>query len=160
MIMRRLVSRLWGHIRDIRYAVFYSLIGKLDRKTVTLGQECKWTIEDGSIDRRSIVHSAGVGNDVSFEREIAAQFGCKVFLFDPSPTGAATMARNENRQPELYFEQIGLADADGDLFFDSPVSPEGGSYRKTSRPTAASHVFRCLSLPTIMRLRGTTMSTC
>lgn len=40
---------------------------------------------DIKLDQDSIVYSFGVGEDVSFDVEIAGTFNCNVYLFDPTP---------------------------------------------------------------------------
>src|ERR1043166_4616347 len=84
-------------LKDLRHSLFYALITRPNRETVTLGGSCPWTIQVGSIGPNSVVYSAGVGGDVSFEKELVRRFGCRVILLDPSPTGIATMNKPENQ---------------------------------------------------------------
>lgn len=148
------VNRLYSQFKDVRHSLFYALITESGRKTSTLGDECKWAIEKGSISETSVVYSAGVGKDISFEKELVERFGCSVLLFDPSSTGRATMAQSENQNPKIDFEPIGLSDSDGTSFFEAPQKGEEGSYWKASAPSGSARSFHCSSLPTIMRVRG------
>jgi FkbM family methyltransferase len=118
---------------------------------VTLGGSCPWTIQVGSIGPNSVVYSAGVGGDVSFEKELVRRFGCRVILLDPSPTGIATMNKPENQDPNIDFRPVGLADSDGDVCFGSPINPAEGFYRRPTSSSASGSSFRCASLPTLMR---------
>jgi FkbM family methyltransferase len=145
---------LWARFKDLRHQLFYALITRRNRETLTLGEKSQWTIQSGSIFENSVVYSAGVGGDVSFEKELIRQFGCPVFILDPSPTGAATMDRPENRNAKLHFEPIGLADSDGMFSFKAPEKDKEGSFRMTTSSESANHSFRCESLATLMRKRG------
>ena len=44
-----------------------------------------WCIPANYLNKDSICYLAGVGEDVSFDIELAQNFGCKVYLFDPTP---------------------------------------------------------------------------
>src|ERR1700720_2443517 len=115
-------------LKDVRYTLFYALIKRRRRQTLTLGHKCQWTIQSESICESSVVYSAGVGGDISFEKELIRRFGCHVVLLDPSPTGIATMDQPENRIPKLHFEPIGLTDSDGTFSFEAPDDHREGSY--------------------------------
>jgi len=149
--MKKGHRNLLTQFKDLRHSVFYALITQRNCNTLTLGDKCQWTIESGSIGENSVVYSAGVGGDISFEKELINRFDCEVVLLDPSPTGVATMNRPENRIAKLHFESVGLADSDGSFSFDAPDNDEEGFYRIRASPGAGGHLFRCWSLPTLMR---------
>ena len=44
-----------------------------------------WLLPEGALNEKSIVISAGAGEDISFDFEIARKFGCTVHIFDPTP---------------------------------------------------------------------------
>ena len=87
-----------------------------------LGKEADWWVCTRLLLPGSCVLSGGAGNDVSFELELA-RLGCNVALFDPSPTGQATMAKPGNRHPKLQFIAQGLAARDTTIRFAPPVIP-------------------------------------
>lgn len=151
--MKTRCKSLYSRFKDFRYALFYTLITRRKCKTLTLGSECQWTIQSGSICEDSVVYSAGVGDDISFEKELIRQFGCHVILLDPSPTGIATMDRAENRISKLHFEPIGLTDSDGTFSFEAPDNDQEGSYR-IAASSGSNYNLRCSSLPTLMHQHG------
>ena len=59
----------------------------------------------------SRILSAGAGNDISFEKALTERYGCRVVLLDPSPTGVATVERENLPADKLIFMPVGLADS-------------------------------------------------
>lgn len=97
-----------------------------DVPLVPFGKENVWHLLPPA--RGAFVLSGGVGKDVSTELELATQLDCRVHLFDPSPTGVATMSRPENQHPNVRFVPMGLAGASGEQRFAPPVRPDEGSF--------------------------------
>lgn len=110
-----------------------------------------WWICSELIDRESIVISGGVGNDVSFEKELAIRYSCRVHLFDPSPTGVATMAKSENQLPGMKFRSVGLAGKSGAVEFGAPENREEGSFRLKAETGGESLRFECVRLSELTR---------
>ncbi len=46
----------------------------------------KWICDPQSIPASSVVYSFGVGDNISFDMDMAGMFGCDVYMFDPSPS--------------------------------------------------------------------------
>ena len=117
---------------------------------MTLGDVNQWTFCDTGLNSTSNVLCAGAGHDISFEKAMIARYGCKVVLLDPSPTGIATVQR-ENTPPErLHFMAIGLAGQDGVLSFQDPDDPVEGSFRGRQGSSSKGLQFKCKSLSTLM----------
>src|SRR4051794_7732181 len=98
--------------RDLRYRLFYAMLLNRRFPLIELGNRdtgCSWRFCPEGLSSQSIVYSGGVGKDISFEHALVAKFGCNIVLFDPSPTGAETMARPENRVPQFHFHPVGLS---------------------------------------------------
>lgn len=108
--------RLWA----LTQAVF---LGK-HRALEVLGNSCQWTIVKDSLNSKSLIYSAGVGHDISFEKELVAKYGCQIVLLDPSTTGTETMARPENNVSGIEFLPVGLAAEDGNLSFVKQLHPK------------------------------------
>lgn len=142
----------------MRYQIFYGLL--LDRgfPLQTLGDAskgCSWTFCPTGLNASSVVYSGGVGNDISFEHELVRHFGCNVILFDPSPTGLATMQRAEHQIPHFKFVAAGLARENGTLHLAPPQNADEGSWY--SQPAKAAHIqVPCFSLSTAMQRNGHT----
>jgi FkbM family methyltransferase len=118
----------------------------------TLGEKavgCSWTFCPDGLGRDSIIYSGGVGNNISFERELVTDFKCSVHLLDPSPTGVATMELPENRIPEFHFLPVGLAGHSGNFRLAPPAAPEEGSWYSSSDSSNTIEVT-CTDLATLM----------
>ena len=114
-----------------------------------------WTIDASGLSQSSIIYSAGVGGDISFEKQLTGQFGCEILLLDPSPTGEATMNKAENQNPKLKYQKIGLADSDEGIVISRPENASAqSSYFMSSGKEGLS--VPCLSLPTLMKRNGHT----
>lgn len=110
-----------------------------------------WNVAAGSLRASSVVLSAGVGQDISFDLDIARQHGCRVLMLDPSPTGTATIERLQPLPPKLSFEPIGLAGKDGPVAFAAPCHEAEGSFRvRGGKDDEDGHVFPCERLSTFM----------
>jgi len=141
------IRRLARRLHDASYC--RPLAGKK-----CLGTRDHWHVVTDLLSHESIVYSAGVGKDITFEHALVDEVGCRVHLFDPSPTGIATMASPQNQHPLIDFEPIGLADRDGLLSFSPPAQPEEGSYTVGDVDDSGTFMFRCETLRTIMGRLG------
>lgn len=79
---------------------------------------------DVPIEKEAVVYSFGVGRDISFDLAVAEAHGCRVFLFDPTPSSVAYMKQWEEHSL-LVFEAVGIWIEDKTLTFRVP--PHGGS---------------------------------
>lgn len=78
-----------------------------------------WALPDGLLQADSVVYSAGIGEDVSFDLAVIGAVGCPVHGFDPTPIARDWLARQS--LPDLYsFHNVGLAESDGDMDFFPP----------------------------------------
>jgi FkbM family methyltransferase len=143
-------------VRDWRYRIFYRLVSGRPVPLLTLGEtvnECHWTFCPDGLGRDSIIYSGGVGTDISFERALVQRFGCNVVLFDPSPTGLATMAKQENQLPQFRFLPVALAGQRGSLTFAPPINPQEGSWYAPPGAPGALEV-PCIDLQSLLRENG------
>lgn len=122
---------LSGLIAGLRHDLFYTLLHRSTSDLADLGdsrQSCNWTIRTSRLNSESVVYSAGVGRDISFEHELANRFGMKIILLDPSPTGLDTMKMPEHQRKEFEFLPVALAGHEGELILSPPGNPEEGSW--------------------------------
>jgi FkbM family methyltransferase len=64
----------------------------------------------------SVIYSAGVGKNVSFDLSVIRRFGAPVFAFDPTPEAVAYI-RSRSLPPEFRLLEVGLAGWDGTASF-------------------------------------------
>jgi len=68
--------------------------------------------------KESIVYSFGVGEDISWDEELIAKYGVRVFGFDPTPKSAIYI---QQKNPHNFdFFQIGISNHNGILKFYPP----------------------------------------
>ena len=141
---------------DFRYRLFYGLLLDRHHTLATLGNPatgCAWNLDLSGLGPSSVVYSGGVGNDITLEHELVKQSGCTVVLFDPSPTGTATMEKPENRLPQFRFYPFALAAREGHLTLAPPRHAAEGSWFAQAPGTETIQV-PCIDLASLMRKNG------
>ncbi len=134
--LRKHLRRIWG-----------SLWCTNEKGITKVGGATSWAINTEILPHNATIVSGGVGNDVTFERELADHYGCTVYIFDPSPTGMETMARPENQHERIFYFPLGLAAIPGTLVFTLPDDPEEGSYTVArDNATVRSTRFSCTTV--------------
>lgn len=91
-----------------------------------MGGEAAWWIDLGLLGPGACVLSGGAGKDISFELALAA-LGCRVAVFDPSPTGLQTFARS-TKPSHVQFHSYGLNGRGEDALFSPPADSSEGSF--------------------------------
>jgi FkbM family methyltransferase len=126
--LRRIVRRAAG--RDIQFPV------QVDVPTAAYGSEYgAWSVCPSGLGRDSVVYSAGIGTDISFDLALIEHYGVRVHAFDPTPASIAWL--ETQRLPDRYtWQQVGLAAYDGQATFFPPDNPEHISH--TMLPRAAT----------------------
>ncbi|MGA9529284.1 MAG: FkbM family methyltransferase [Terriglobales bacterium] len=91
--------------------------------TVTLGSErAAWTFCPSFLNRQSVVYSFGVGEDISFDRELIERWGVTVHAFDPTPRSIAWIG-TQTLPGGFIFHPYGVAAEDGLRRFHAPRDP-------------------------------------
>jgi FkbM family methyltransferase len=123
--VRRVVRRAAG--RDIQFPV------QIEVPTATYGTEYgAWSICPRGLGRDSVVYSAGIGTDISFDLALIEHYGVRVHAFDPTPASIAWL--EAQRLPDRYtWQQVGLAAYDGQATFSPPDNPEHISHTMLPR---------------------------
>ncbi len=98
-----------------------------------------------------VAYCAGVGLGISFELELSKMTQKPVLVFDPSPTGIATIAKSDTRNLEFF--PVGLAAHAGSIEFSLPKDAAEGSY-SVVQDGIETISFECYDLPTIMSRNG------
>jgi FkbM family methyltransferase len=150
------MSALLKPLKDLRYRLFYGAVIHRGFALQTLcapGSICPWTICPVGLNAKSIIYSAGVGSDISFEHELVKNFACQVILLDPSPTGLRTMSLSENKIPEFRHFPLALAAHNGTLNMAPPLDPQGDSWF-ARKDITEKHEVRCTDLHSLMAQNG------
>jgi FkbM family methyltransferase len=113
-----------------------------------------WHVPAGGIRSDAVVYSAGLGEDASFDLELIRRYGCRVWVFDPTPRAVA-YARTVDEE-RFSFLPVGLWSSDGPQVFFPPKNPVHVSHSITNSQKARSPGFEaiCRSLPSLMRELG------
>lgn len=107
------------------------------------------------LDAQSVCYSAGLGDDGTFDVELAGMTGCRVIALDPTPAGMEHGPRLEAAVPTLTFMPVGLAGEDGRRTFYPPADPQHASYsidnlQGTAEPVEAE----CLTVASVRARLG------
>jgi FkbM family methyltransferase len=78
-----------------------------------------WVIMKDSLSHRSIVLSAGLGQDISFDESVIAKYGCAIEGYDPAPRALACFA-GRDMPPGFTWHQVGWAAREGVMAFHEP----------------------------------------
>lgn len=112
-----------------------------NKACIKLGTNAHYYIYPFNLSKSPIVYSAGVGNDISFEKDMIDKFNAKIFVFDPSPTGLITIKKNPN--VKLRFYPLGVSEFSGVKYFNNPRNSLEGSY--TLADSKTENGFPCTS---------------
>jgi FkbM family methyltransferase len=86
-----------------------------------------WIVPLPMLSSRSICYLAGVGEDISFDIELAEKLSCDIHSFDPTPRAAAHIERT--KYPSNYtFHPYGLWSSDETLKFYAPRNEDHVSH--------------------------------
>jgi FkbM family methyltransferase len=144
----RIVSRLLPQTFRHRLRHSYdSLYSKPLADKVTLGVLSQWTIVTRGFHPDAVIYSGGVGEDITFERELIRRFGVRIHIFDPSPVAAKTIALANSDQ--LLFKPLGLAASSTAGF-----SVGGGTASSTWFKAGGSEALACTTIGHEMQLNG------
>ncbi|MEN8157836.1 MAG: FkbM family methyltransferase [Bacteroidota bacterium] len=132
---------------------------QVKRSTLEFGNRfASWVFSPDGLDENSVVYSFGVGEDVSFDLQLIADFRMDIHAFDPSP-GSIAWVSNQDFPDGLHFYPFGLAAKDGQVHFMEPSEPGYHSLQIAetgirSESRMDSHVLPVHRLPTILQKLG------
>lgn len=145
---RAAARRAFG--RDLRFPVQTSV--PAERHGSEYGG---WWICPAGVGPGSVVYSAGIGTDITFDLSLIEKYGVTVHAFDPTPASIGYV--KAQRLPNRYrWHEIGVAAQDGPATFFPPANPKHISH--SLHPHAATSAraiqIEVRRLPTIMRDLG------
>ena len=76
----------------------------------------------GLLAANSVVYSVGVGEDIRFDLELIARFGCTVHAMDPVPRAAEHARRAGAGEPRFVFHQLAVWSRDETVTFHAPAT--------------------------------------
>lgn len=79
-----------------------------------------------------VVLSFGLGDDISFDREIGAAFGAKVYGFDPTPVSLGWLER-AGKPENMEIFAIGIARTDGKQTFSASATDARGNFSSKAK---------------------------
>jgi FkbM family methyltransferase len=71
------------------------------------------------IEKKGIIYSFGIGEDISFDRTVIKNHGCDVFAFDPTPK-SIKWCLNQELPKTFHFYPFGIAGHSGTTIFNLP----------------------------------------
>jgi FkbM family methyltransferase len=86
-----------------------------------------WVINPNRLNKKSIVYSFGIGEDISFDRALISRFGCKILAFDPTPKSISWL-KKQNLPKNFNYFKYGLAAKNGFIKLYPPQNPKHVSY--------------------------------
>ena len=156
-------------LAEIQHDLFYSFLNRDVDGLEDLGDKdfgCNWIVQTRDLKSNSVIYSAGVGRDISFEHALADKFGAKIHLIDPSPTGRETIELAENTRTEFIYHLVALAGTNGFLEMAEPTDPEEGSWLSMDGTVTETALERtriqvpCKTLASLIQELGHTMWIC
>ncbi len=98
-----------------------------------------WTMNPDGFGPESVVYSAGIGTDVSFDLALIERFGVRVHAFDPTPASQAWLG-TQRLPDELVVHPVGLAAYDGSAPFFANANPDWISHSIVASSRTGSQV--------------------
>jgi FkbM family methyltransferase len=157
-----LINRLYRYAMAIYPAYAFRRFGTGVDKLERLGSDYGgWYVPTHDLQPDSVVYSAGIGLDITFDKALIKRCGCSVFGFDPTPTAIDYVAEQFREQlltPQFVFEPVGLWNAETKLQFFAPKTRGWiGSYSALNLQGTEEH--ESISVPvkrlsTLMRENG------
>ncbi len=108
-----------------------------------------WFIPTNILDENAICYSAGVGENISFDKELIKEYKCKVVAFDPTPRSIEYIKQFVS--DKLQFYPYGIWNKDEEKKFYQPADPTHVSHSILNlQETDSFFVAECKSLNSIM----------
>lgn len=124
------LTRIWLLNRLYRYAMSlypgyaFWRFGSGDDRLERLGSNYGgWFSPVFDLGSDAIVYSAGIGQDISFDRELIVRCGCTIHGFDPTPAAIGFIAQQADDNllaSRFVFSPVGLWDSETELQFFAP----------------------------------------
>jgi len=159
MLSRWRHSSLRRRLKEIsRWHIEKHLLGLLVRPgapEVRAAIVAEMLLPDGWVDRDWLCYSAGIGEDIRFEKYLTEHLGANVWAFDPTPRSIKFMEGTPHDRDKLRFVPTGLWNEDATLRFYAPSNPAHVSHSVMEELGGAGHFDApCQSVASAMRSLG------
>jgi FkbM family methyltransferase len=91
-----------------------------------------WTFNPESLTSKSVIYSAGIGEDISFDSALIERFDVTVHGFDPTPR-SIQWVRSQHVSNKFVLHEYGIAPKDGELIFYFPENVDHVSLSTVKR---------------------------
>ena len=158
------LNRLYRYAMTIYPGIAFRKFGVATENLERLGSDYGgWFVPTHDLGPASVVYSAGIGQDISFDKALMARCGCRVYGYDPTPTSVEFIAQQfseKSLSPAFIFKPLGLWDAETQLQFFAPKT-RGWTGSYSALNLQGTTVKESISVPvkrlsTLMRENGHT----
>ncbi|MFZ1721295.1 MAG: FkbM family methyltransferase [Microgenomates group bacterium] len=153
--MPKLFSKLLYYLRLLASELIFFPFINLKYTCEKHGESgADWWIPKNSLTRKSIVYSAGVGTNISFDVSLINTYGLKVFAYDPTPKAVSYVEDTvHGKIPNFVFIPVGLWNSNTFQKFFVPQNTSDTSHSIVNlQKTNEFFVAQCVTLKTIMKL--------
>lgn len=101
------------------------------------------------ISEKSIIYSLGILSDISFDLYLQKTYGCKIFMYDPTPVSRKFMEKHKENKL-LKYTPVGVWTKNTTLKFYEPK--HGGSFSVVEHYDTSKYFnAKCLTIESIMK---------
>jgi FkbM family methyltransferase len=104
------------------------------------GEYGGYFVPDGGMDSTSVAYSFGVGEDISFEKELIHRYRCEVHAFDPTPRAIEYTTMAIEGLSGFHFHPYGIGEVDGLARFYAPRNLRHVSYSEPNIQGTSAHL--------------------
>lgn len=87
-----------------------------------------WVVPTDMIQSDWVIYSFGIGEDITFDKDVMERFGCTVHGFDPTPRAIAYVESQQDQLPNFKFYPYGVWSEDTEVKFYNPRKEHFASY--------------------------------
>ena len=111
----------------LKREVYIPVQKKIDKEYLGSAEYGGWYIHPNILDKKSLIYSFGIGEDISFDLDLIKKFGCRVYAFDPTPKSLKWLEK-QKLPPEFFYYDYGIGNYDGQAKFFPPKNPKHVSH--------------------------------
>lgn len=145
------IKRFVGHARGLNHDLSPEIRIKKRRFGTFYGG---WVIAPEALPEHDpLIYSFGLGEDISFDLAMIAEYGATVHGFDPTPT-QSDWGKRKDLPAKFHFHEIGLAGRDGSISFGAPTTIGQDDFTILRGDAEGAVSFPVARLETLMRNLG------